>query len=521
METNFIKCPKCGNEFELSQAITSNIELSLKQKYEDENQVKLKLDEETFKKKAQKEIEDKYSLELNDLKSQVEEKDKKIKDLDKRDLELRKKEREISEKESTLQLEFDEKLKTEKSAIEKRAKEEAIKANAVQLEDYKNQIVEKESKISELNKKQLDINKKERELKEKEQKLELDFEEKLKAQKADIERKAKEQFEKENAIQSADLKNQRDELSKKLSASQKEQLDLLKKNRELESAKQELELESAKKLAAEREKLFKEAKDKSDSENTLKIREKEELIKSMQKTIEELKEKSERGSQQLQGEVQELELEDFLHANFTSDIIQPVPKGKKGADVMQTVINGQGKECGTIIWESKRTKNWSDTWIKKLKEDQRDAKVDVSVIVSQALPEDIATIGQKDNVWIVSYNSTLGIAFALREQLIKIKQMQASEVGKNQKMETLYQYLCSNDFTQRIEAIVESFTSMKNDLDTEKRLFEKQWAKREKQITNVVKNTSGMYGDLQALMGAALPEVKLLEIDPKVKHLKS
>jgi len=283
----------------------------------------------------------------------------------------------------------------------------------------------------------------------------------------------------------------------------------------LETAKQEFELEKEKQIAAEREILFNQAKDKSDSENTLKIREKEELIKSMQKTIEELKEKSERGSQQLQGEVQELELEDFLRSKFPLDNIQPVPKGKKGADVIQTVKNSMGKECGTIIWESKRTKSWSEGWIKKLKEDQREAKADVRVIVTQTLPEDITTIGQKDNVWIAGFNSTLGIAIALREQLIKIKQMQSSEVGKNQKMEALYHYLCSNDFTQRIEAIVESFTSMKSDLDSEKRLFEKQWAKREKQITNVVKNTSGMYGDLQALMGAALPEVKLLELVPK------
>lgn len=516
MENNFIKCPKCGNEFELNQAITNNIEFGIKKKYESEYQTKLKLDKDKIKKAAQKEIEEKYAIDIKDLKSQVDEKDKKIKELDKRDLELRKKEREISEKETALQKDFDEKIKVEKAAIEKQAKEEANKANAIQLEDYKNQIAEKESKITELNKKQLEINKRERELKEKEQTLELEFEEKLKSQKADIERNAKVKYEKENALQTEDTKNQLSELNKKLSDSQKERMDLHKKNRELESAKQDIELEAAKKLAEDRDKLYKEAKEKSDSEYILKIRDKEEKLKSMQKTIEELKEKSERGSQQLQGEAQELELEDFLIAKFPTDNIQPVPKGKRGADVIQIVINSQGNACGTIIWESKRTTKWSDSWLSKLKEDQREAKADISVIVSQALPEDITTIGQKANVWISSFSSALGISIALRDQLIKIKQMQASEVGKNQKMETLYQYLCSNDFTQRIGAIVESFTSMKEDLESEKRLFEKQWAKREKQITNVVKNTSGMYGDLQALMGAALPEVKLLELEQKL-----
>lgn len=451
MENNLIKCPKCGTEFELTRAITGNIELNLKQKFESEYQTKLKLNEDKIKQAAQKEIEEKYAIDIKDLKSQVDEKDKKIKEIDKRDLELRKKEREISEKESALQKAFDDKLKIEKEKIEKQAFEDAKKQSSTEFDDMKNQI---------------------------------------------------------------------SELKDRLSSSHKKELELLKKQRELQTEREEFELEIEKKLQTEKDKLYKTAKEKSDSENSMKIREKEETIKSMQKTIEELKEKSERGSQQLRGEVQELEIEDFLKLKFPLDNIQPVPKGKRGADVIQTVKNSLGKECGTIIWESKRTKSWSDSWIKKLKEDQRDAKADVPVIVTQSLPEDITTLGQKDNVWIVGYNSTLGIAIALRDQLIKIKQMQASEVGKNQKMETLYQYLCSNDFRQRIEAIVESFTSMKEDLESEKRLFEKQWAKREKQITNVVKNTSGMYGDLQALIGAALPEVKLLEIESKPKTIK-
>ena len=334
----------------------------------------------------------------------------------------------------------------------------------------------------------------------------------LKHEKSEIEKKAKEQFTKENSIQTEDMKNQIAEMTEKLSTTQKEQLELLKKTRELENAKQDLELESAKILAEEREKLYKEAKDKSDSENNFKIREKEELIKSMQKTIEELKQKSERGSQQLQGEVQELELEEFLKTSFPFDDIQPVPKGKKGADVIQIVKNNLGQPCGSIIWESKRTKNWSDGWISKLKDDQRNVKADIPVIVSQVLPECTKYIGKFDEVWVVGFESTLGIATALRDQLIQINQLRNAEIGKNRKMETLYQYLCSNDFKQRIEAIVEAFTNMKSDLDSEKRVFEKYWAKREKQIVNVIKNTSGMYGDFQALIGSALPEVKQFEI---------
>ncbi len=200
--------------------------------------------------------------------------------------------------------------------------------------------------------------------------------------------------------------------------------------------------------------------------------------------------------------------------------LNPYQKDLKGADVIQIVKTQFGQECGKIIWESKRTTKWNNDWITKLKEDQRDAKADIAVIVSQVLPEGINNIAQREGVWIVSFEAAYGITIALREQLIKIDQLKKSQIGKNEKAEVVYDYLCSNEFRQKIEGIVEAFTTMRTDLESEKRAINKQWQKREVQIDKVLKNTTGMYGGLQALIGNALPEIKALEM-PEVEEEKS
>lgn len=395
-----------------------------------------------------------------------------------------------------------------KSEVEKKLSDEfSLKLNQAQK-----QIKDQEKMLNDFNNREVELRRKERELNDKRIKMEEETEERIKEIKLEVNRKAKEEAAKENSLLIDDMKNRMTELTQKLNAAQTAELELLQKQRKLEDEKREFEIEKEKQLQAEKERILREAKEKSDEENSLRIREKEELIKSMQQTIEELKKKSERGSQQLQGEVQELALEEFLKSSFPLDDIQPVPKGLNGADVIQVVKNQLGQACGTIIWESKRTKTWGNDWTAKLKSDMRTAKADIPVIVSQVLPKDISTIGQIEGVWVVAFNAVLGISTILREQLISINKLQKAEVGKNVKMEALYQYLCSNEFKQRIEGIVEAFSTMKSDLDTERRSFERIWAKREKQIEGVVKNTTGMYGDLQGLIGSALPDVEQLSL---------
>jgi hypothetical protein len=225
---------------------------------------------------------------------------------------------------------------------------------------------------------------------------------------------------------------------------------------------------------------------------------------------EELRRKLQQGSQQTQGEVLELELEELLQDAFPFDHIEPVPKGMNGADLIHRVHSKNGHCCGTIVWESKRTKAWSDGWLQKLKDDLRLVKGDLAVIVSEALPKDITHFAQMKGIWVTSRDCALNLATALRSQLLEISTIKAAAVGKNEKMEILYRYLSGPEFKQRIEAIVEAFIGMQEDLNEERRTAERRWSKREKQIQRVICNTSGMYGDLQGLIGSSLHNIPAL-----------
>ena len=319
----------------------------------------------------------------------------------------------------------------------------------------------------------------------------------------DLEQKSKELTELQ------DILKQRDE---KLAEAQKAQTDLLRKQRELDDAKREIDLTVEKRvqegLTATREQAKKEAEDTL----KFKVMEKEQTIASMQKQIEELKRKAEQGSQQLQGEVQELELEALLSTKFPLDQIQPVPKGEFGGDVLQRVTSSLGQVCGTILWESKRTKNWSDGWLMKLREDQRQAKAELSVIVSQTLPKGVDTFDLVERVWVTHPKAALPVAVVLRQSLIEVAAAKKSTEGQQTKMEMVYDYLMGPRFRQRVLAIMEAFSTMQEDLDKERKVITKQWAKREEQIGRVMQGTVGMYGDLQGIAGKTLQEIEGLEL---------
>ncbi|MDF0643470.1 MAG: DUF2130 domain-containing protein [Nitrospira sp.] len=307
----------------------------------------------------------------------------------------------------------------------------------------------------------------------------------------------------------------------KLAEAQKAQADLLKKQRELDDAKRELELTVEKRVQEGLSVTREQAKKEAEESLKLKVLEKEQTIVSMQKQIEELKRKAEQGSQQLQGEVQELELEALLRAKFPRDTIEPVPKGEHGGDALQHVVGPNGQPCGTIIWESKRTKNWSDGWLAKLREDQRAAKAEIAVIVSQSLPKEIETFGVVENVWVTHTKTVLPLAHTLRHSLIEVASARQASEGQQTKTEMIYQYLTGPRFRQRVEAIVEAFSSMQEDLDKEKKAIIKQWAKREEQIDRVMQATAGMYGDLQGIAGKTIQEIEGLELralSPPASH---
>jgi hypothetical protein len=314
----------------------------------------------------------------------------------------------------------------------------------------------------------------------------------------DIEGKAKEIADLQEVLKDRDVK---------LAEAQNTQVEFLRKQRDLDDAKRELDLTVEKKVQESLTAVRDKAKQEAEEGLKLKVLEKEEQIASMQRQIEELKRKAEQGSQQLQGEALELELESLLRAKFPRDVVEPVAKGEFGGDVLQGIIGPLGQRCGSILWESKRTKNWSDGWLPKLRDDQRAAKADVALIVSNALPKGVETFDLIEGVWVTDTRCAIPVAIALRQSLIELAAARQANEGQQTKMEMVYQYLTGPRFRHRVEAIVEKFSDMQADLDKERKTMTRLWAKREAQIKGVIESTVGMYGDLQGIAGRALPEI--------------
>lgn len=307
------------------------------------------------------------------------------------------------------------------------------------------------------------------------------------------------------------------QLREKLKESQKAELELQSQRRELQDRAEALELEVARQVNEERSHIRKKALEDADEQHRLTMAEKEVQIQGLCKKIDELKRKAEQGSQQLQGEVQEEALEENLRRSFPSDTVKEVGKGMRGADCIQDVASEFGVTAGQIIWESKRTKAWSDEWIEKLRDDQRTAGADVAVIVTQTLPKGVERFAFVNGVWVTDWSSIIPLATALRHTIQQLFASKRSSEGRQSKIELLYEYMCGPSFRLQIEAIVEAFDIMQKDLQAEKRAITKHWAKREKQLSRMLDSTVSMYGDLQAIAGSSIPSVEALEM----KHLES
>ncbi|HEV7280942.1 MAG TPA: DUF2130 domain-containing protein [Pirellulaceae bacterium] len=312
-------------------------------------------------------------------------------------------------------------------------------------------------------------------------------------------------------LEIADKDQQLAAATSKLKEAQDTELALRKERRELQEAKENLALTLTRQLDEERTKIREAAKKEADQELQLKEAEKNKLISDLRIQLDDMKRRAEQGSQQSQGEILELVLEDLLRQQFPFDEITPVPKGVHGGDVVQLVRDAAGVTCGIILWESKRTKNWSDGWLPKFRDDQRAAKAQIAILVSVELPKNVKTFGQMDGVWVCSMSCAVNLAHALRCGLLEIGAAKRSLEGRSDKMELLYQYLASQEFRHRVEGIVEAFTTLRDDLEAEKRSTQRMWAKREKQLDRAVSQTAGLYGDLSGIMGAVVPRIDQLE----------
>lgn len=514
-----IKCPNCGHSFDVEAALSGKLEQHFKLEYEKKvaeqvekyNQEKQKLASERTRLNAEKEkheahiksaVEQQLKLEKEKIeKSAFENFEEKIKSLEEENLKrkeenktlkqkevaLLKQEAELKEKEEELNLQLEKQLLERQKEIEEKAAMK-LSAQAAKFNQEKEQL--------------------EKERKKQEAIFQAETEKRLKEEKERIEKSAFENFEaKIKSLEEENLKRKEENTTLK----QKE-LALLKHEAELKEKEENLAFQLEKQLLEKQKVIEEKAREKERESFEL---EKIKLLKQIddnKKLAEEMKRKAEQGSMQLQGEVQELAIEDLLSSTYPFDIIQEVPKGVRGADSIQIVKNTLQQDCGSIVYESKRTKNFANDWIDKLKQDQVTCKADIAVLVTQTLPADMDRFGEKNGVWICGFHELKSLSLVLREMLIKTHSVKTSEENKGDKMELLYNYLTSNEFVQNIKRIVENYDGMINQLNAEKKAMYKIWSQREKQIWVVQENISSLFGSIKGIAGKELETSNVLQL---------
>lgn len=506
MNEQVIRCPSCKTEIKLTESLAAPLVESMRKQFE----------------------------------QQLAQKNKEIAA---REETLRAEQGKIDQARNSIDEEVRSKLKTEREKIVTEEAKKARLALSNDLEQKTKEVTElqailkdKDVKLTEAQQAQANLVRKERELEDAKRALDLTIETRVREAvdeqvnsrlKVEKEKITQEEGKKARLALSGDLEQKTKELTDlqavlddkntKLAEAQKAQAELLRKERELEDAKRAMELTIETKVQESLTTVRDKAKRDAEEGLKLKVLEKESTISAMQQQIEELKRRAEQGSQQLQGEVQELELEALLRNRFMKDAIDPVPKGEHGGDVLHRIVGPAGL-CGTILWESKRTKNWSGGWLSKLRDDQRAAKAEVAVIISQALPEEIETFGFLDGVWISEPRYAIPLAMCLRYSVIALAEARQAGEGQKTKMELVYKYLTGPQFRQRVEAVVEKFADMREDLDKERKMMTRQWAKREEQINCVTETIAGLYGDLQGIAGRSLQEIEGLALTSEVEE---
>lgn len=340
------------------------------------------------------------------------------------------------------------------------------------------------------------------------EKFEEELEKTKKTAFSEVQKKLAREFEEEMKRMREDTEEEK-ERNKKLI----EQITTLTRDlRDSKREKDEAKLEMEKKLSEEEEKIRIDTQKKVEEAMHLKMLEKDKQLSDTLKELEETKRKIQQGSQQLQGETFELEFERILKEEFPNDITKEVAKGVKGGDLVQEVWDRNGNSCGTILWELKNTKTWSELWIDKLKGDQRAITADYAVIVSEAVPKEVESAKFYKNVWVTKRNFIVGLASALRMNLIQISMAKRAMEGKNEKKDILYSYLSGTEFRLRLEAIVDAFSNMQTEIEKEKRYFSHKWARDEKNIRQIIHSTYSMHGDLKSIVGAALPQIKGIDM---------
>lgn len=392
-----------------------------------------------------------------------------------------------------------------KIAADQRIAEQArlFQAERAKLDSAQAEFQKKKAKENELFKQRLDKAKTEQQ---------LAYEQKLQQERQAIELKAKQSYSEHFEMQLKILQADNEKKQAENKALKAKEIEFLQKEKALKEQQEELEMTMQKKLLEESQLIEEKARATEREANLLKEKKYQKQLEDQKKLIDEMKRKAEQGSIQMQGEIQELALEELLAKTYPFDVISQVPKGVRGADCLQTVVNNRQQECGSIVYESKRTKNWGGDWLEKLKQDQIGCKADLAVLVTETMPNDLERFGLKDGVWVCSFHEVKSLSMALRQQLISIHSVKSAEDNKGDKMELLYAYLTSSEFAQNISRIIDNYDVMQQQLLRERRAMEKIWKEREKQIWVVQENISSLFGSIKGIAGNELQNIPSLEL---------
>ena len=552
-----INCPNCGVEIDVNDILYHQLESELKQKYAKEllsekerfnkelkalqskeeqllsrereldNEVAKKLRKSVEAERATIEahVREQMALEqegqLKQLKKELMEKSLQIQELNASKAEVEKLKREKEELASRIEAKTQEKLsialKAEREKITRELTKQLRDEEKAKVELLEIEINEKSEQLKEYQRTKIEMEKLKREKEELASSIEAKAQEKMNAalqeERARLTKQLTEQLESQQKLKLEMMQAELQEKSEQLKELQRTRLEIEKLKREKEEVALEAEVKAQsalnEQLAKEREQIRKQLEQQSE----MKLKEKEKQMSDLRQQLEEARRKAEQGSMQLQGEVQELAIESWLANHFPLDTIEEIKKGSRGADCLQVVNTREMLNCGTIYYESKRTKEFSSSWIEKFKADIRAKGADIGVLVTEALPKDMERMGLYDGIWVCTYEEFKGLSMVLREKIIDIARVTKMEENRHDKMSMLYSYLTSNEFRLQIEAIVEGFTKMREGLDREKRAMTKIWKEREKQIDKVLESTIGMYGSVKGIAGSVVEEIELLELD--------
>lgn len=377
------------------------------------------------------------------------------------------------------------------------------------IQDFK---TEKERWIEDINRSKKALEEQQKSFEEKKKReneiFKQKLEEALESRKGELRKNMDEEYLGKINLQKEELERK----TKQLNALKDKEIELERMRMKMEEQEKEIELRLFKKMQEEMQTKEETIRKRMEEAMQLKLLEKEKMLEQQKKLIEEMKRKSEQGSMQLQGEVQELAIEDYLASQFPLDEIEEIRKGQRGGDCIQVVHTRKKRNCGRIYYESKRTKEFQNSWIEKFKNDIRDKGADLAVLVTQAYPKDFERMGQLNGIWICSFEEFKSLCYVLRDSIIRLDMLKSSQENKGEKMHMLYDYLTSNEFKMQVEGIVEGFTQMQNDLQKEKNAMQRIWNQREKQIQKVLLNTSSLYGSIQGLAGNSIGKIDSLEM---------